>query len=251
MKKTLESHEMYFSLQEGLIPIAKELLKAKNEHRGAIFTKNQVRIKNLFNYLTEIVNKQQDIQIAKEFLKSHKSVGRNSKNVQIRSACIKYHIEFYQINIIGVFDRILHLINFIYKLGLADRHVKKDTICSNSNIPKKLVHLVNKFDKDVESVRSSQNSIKHKEKIHIPELYNAELLDFTLRQWAEIKKEKIKVNFSWSKQDEKSLKSDADFYYNIFLRNESKKIDEINTKLNQNILDILDVLLAHSKDGPY
>ena len=196
-------------------------------------------IKDLFDYLTEIINKQKDIQIAKSFLKSHKTIGKTNRNIETREVYIKYHIEFYQINIIGVFDRVLHLINFVYKLGLADRYVKKDTICSNSNTPKKIVDLVKKFDKDIESIRGSQNSIKHKEKIYIPELYNASLIDFTLKQWQEIKKHKLKVNFTWSKQDEKFLKADADFYYNMFLKKEREKIDEINSKLNQDIWDII------------
>jgi hypothetical protein len=246
-QKSLLEHTILKLYLGDLNSITKILLESRKSNKKPEFTKKQILIYELFNFLIEIENKQKDIQIAKLFLKSPNTIGKINKKIQIRSDYIKYHIEFYQISIVGIFDRILHLINFIYKLGLSDRHVKQDIICSNTNIPKNILSLIKEFDKNIEPIRKNQNSVKHKTKINLPELYNAELLDFTLHQWQEIKTKKIKVNFSWSKEDEVSLKKDADFYYQIFLKQEQEKIEQISSSLDIFVGRFLDILEVEFK----
>lgn len=243
MPKEIKKHPIYNNFSKDIVDISRELLESKNKKREPSFSKRQIKIKNLYQFLIELENKFEDLKISKEFLKSHKTLGKINK-ITSREILVKYHLESYKINIIAIFDRVLHLVNFTYNLGLEDRHVKIDIICSNNNLSKDIKDLIKKFDKDIQDIRSSQNKIKHKEKIYIPELYNATLLDFTLKQWTEIKRKKIKIDFSWSKKDEKYLKADADFYYNIFLKKEQGKIDNINKRLNQHVWNILNIIYS-------
>lgn len=199
-QKSLLEHTIFKPYQKELNSIAKNLLEAKRSNKKLEFTKKQILINSLFDYLMEIENKQKDVKIAKVFLRTPNTIGRKSQLIQTRSDYIKYHMESYQISVVGIFDRLLHLINFIYKLGLADRHVTKDIVCSNTRVPKNIVSLIKEFDNSIETIRKTQNSVKHKEKIYLPELYNADLLDFTLSQWHEIKTKKNKSIFFLDKE---------------------------------------------------
>ncbi len=240
--KSLEKHPICNLNREELILIAKILLDAKQTGKKPSLTEKQILLNGLFNHLSEIEGKLKDIKISKFLLKSSKIEEHTGKENYTRSDHIKYHLEFYQINVIAIFDRTLHLINFIYKLGLSNRYVTKDIICSNSNIPKILINLIKEFDKNIDPIRRVQNNIKHKEKIDLPELHEAELLDHVLWTWKEIKYKKLKVDLNWTKKDENSFLKESNFYYKIFLKKEIDKINMINNDLNGHIWKILDIL---------
>lgn len=241
---SIKTHKIYLEFSDEINLSAREIMNAKRELRSPNFTKKQVKINRLQRYLYEIEDKLEDINIGRAFLNSPSALGRVYHRDVLRSNYIKYHKEFYYINIIAIFDRALHLINFLYNLGIADRHVKKDIILTNENINKELIKKMNAFDKSLKFIRETQNISKHKEKIYIPELYNAELLELTLKHWEVLKKIKRTdlVHYHWTKKEEKELKADAIFYYKNYLKEERVSLETINKNLLSSINDILDLL---------
>jgi len=128
-------------------------------------TKRDVFYYTLFTCVIEIDYKMQDISLCPLFIKNY-NVSSQIKSMISRYDYIMYHLEFYYINIVSIFDRMLHLVNFLYDLGLKDRFVNRDIIVTNKNVDKNIIKLLKRFDKSLQGIRTLQNKIKHKERIN-------------------------------------------------------------------------------------
>lgn len=138
-------------------------------------TEKEELIVNTFMLLEEIHEKMNDMDRCAIFLNAFPS---NWKMRMQRRDYIIYHLEYYYINEVALHDRILHLTNYIYNLGLQDRHVTLDIIGSNKNVDAEAKQILKQFDKGINGARRLQNQVKHKGKLHEEQLNLAGMYEF-------------------------------------------------------------------------
>lgn len=179
----------------------------------------------LFNHLIEIDKKMKDLQLCIDFISSY-TTSISIKNKILRAKYITYHLEYYYINIVAIYDRILHLVNFVYKLGLHDRFVTKDIITKNDNIDKEVIELLRKIDKSIQGIRVLQNKIKHKEGLKEREknkwFKNAEFFDQVQINKADLAKGKKSKLSVYAKRN-----------YTLYIREKKKELKKNNKVLLQ------------------
>lgn len=152
-------------MDKDFIVAAKKILEAEKYKKDPVFTPREEYNRFVIWYLIEIINKIKDIDAGSIFINFYPSNYKLRKKLS-RSEYITYHLEFYYINIIGIFDRMLKIVNFLYDLGLPDKYITFDLIVSHNKIDNDIKIFFKKFNKALENIRKFQNNIKHKSKIY-------------------------------------------------------------------------------------
>jgi len=222
-------HEIYKDI-EGYIPkIVNKLRDAEKNKSSYPLIGLEDFIFGTFKFLDEIDKKLKDLDLSMIFISSFPSY-KSWRKVMMRKEYILYHLEYFNINIIALFDRVLHLVNFLYDLGLSDRYVTINCITSNSNINKNLSKLLNDVNNNLDEIRKKQNRIKHKQKLKIDDLYLPSLIEFSLSNKG--------IRDKISNVDD--FKKDMDFYYKFEIRKEKKKMIKQKEDMDNYIKKILD-----------
>lgn len=100
-----------------------------------------------------------------------------------RSTYINYNLESYLINLTGSFDRCLLLVNELYDLGLAEKHVKYKILRSNKHLQnKRPMKMLSKIFKNIESFRFARNVVVHREKLSDGTLNSLEVKEYALKK---------------------------------------------------------------------
>lgn len=181
---------------------------------------------DLFRLIMEINSKISDLKATVVMISSYPKKKPVAK-IFSRSEYIIYHLEYYYLSIIAIYDRLLHLINFLYNLGLKDKHVKKEIILENKNVDKKIIKMMNELDKKISGIREIQNKIKHKSKYvdaELAQIAENETLANILNSRAELKKEAAILGLK------------AQLNYSVYLTNKKKQL-KLN---NDNLVKIID-----------
>jgi hypothetical protein len=229
----VEEHKIFLDFISCLGPISRKLRQADKAKTTYPLVGLEDYIFDTFHFLVEIEYKIKDMELSIMLMSAFPNY-KPWRDKMSRQEYIIYHLEYYNISIVALFDRILHFVNFIYGLGLADRHVTLSIIGANKNVGKELVRNLKKMDKAIQDVRSLQNSIKHKEKLRLKGLYNASLIEVNLRN------EELRKTFS--KKDQKMLKSDMNHYYQNWIKTEKKLMIKKNEEVGTHVESILDLL---------
>lgn len=168
-----------------------------------------------FRSLWELEKKYKDLSACLYFISSY------PKNLRIgkffsRKEYIIYHLEFYYIGIIALYDRLLKFINHLYDLGLDERDTRDEIIMRHSKVDPKIKKLLRAYRNGTDRARRIQNQIKHKEGMTIKELDNPSALEFLAAQEDSfLKKHSLDSEF---------LKKGAKFLYGDFLFKRKKEL---------------------------
>jgi hypothetical protein len=222
-KNKLENTDLFKKCIE-IFPIIQD--KEKNN-----FSKKEKYFFELLIKTVEIIKKVDELNYCLLFLSVFPKYKTWEKKIYRRNY-IEYHLNYYYINIIALFDRILHLINFIYELGLPDRYVTKDCICNNLNIDKEISKFIKKFDKALNNIRKEQNKIKHKKNKMYKELDLPVLLEHHI----------LGLSKESSETRKKLLNLDMNYYYRDFIKEKKKEIEKDNKAITEIIEFIFETL---------
>jgi len=160
-------HDIYKLIDDDLMAVMRvRVTKGKN----AEYTDFQGYAFDLFSLLTEISSNFDDLDHSVLFMSSFPSI-KSWRSKMERKDYLAYHMESYYASIVGIFDRILHLINFVYDLGLHPVHVKLDILLKNSRVPAKIKTTLRKFDKYLQEseLKERRNRASHVGRPHLPE----------------------------------------------------------------------------------
>ncbi len=199
-KKLLEfayNVEIDKTLKDKVVWLAR--LESKEEYGGKKFrkTKKYYFYRDLFNNINELDKKLKDLYITQKIIFEYKN-SKNKKQIT-KTEYIIYHLEYFYINIVGIYDRMLHFINFVYELGLSDRFVQKDIILKNSRVDDKMKKFLKEFDKSIKEIRVDQNIIKHKKKFYDKDMYDYELFEMAARSEKNLKTKRQFMALSMNK----------------------------------------------------
>lgn len=176
---TLHEHKIGKLISDDVSFIAKESIKKKAEKTIELDSKFYY-VSQLMYPCFEIENKFEDFQQAYLLLSKYPKGKKYQKNFT-RENYIIYHLQFYMISQVALFDRLLHLTNFVFELGLDDLNVKYSIIINNSRVPKSCKSIIKDFDNFLSknNIRAVQNKIKHKERLKDSKLYTASLFEWS------------------------------------------------------------------------
>ncbi len=223
MKKfEIFEHKIYKLIKSSILEVV-EIAHDKFKKRKGEWSLNKRNffVHTLFSSMCEVRDKLDDLKYSSIFIKNYPRLQTWRKNIS-REKYIIYHLEYYAISQIAIFDRFLHFCNIVYDLGLDDRYVTCGCIIKNSHVSDDCKEALKKFDNylnNEKKVRGIQNKIKHKGKLTIKELSDANIIEYVSRMDNEKDGEK------------KKYESFAKLSYEIFIgtkRQEMKKeISEI------------------------
>lgn len=172
-----------------------------------------------FRTMSQIIYKLESLDHCVSYINSYPNTYRQKKNFG-RSDYIKYHLENYYGNIVGVFDRCLHLINHLYDLGLAPQDIKYNLISKNKHLEgTEALKVLKIMHKGLEKVRSVRNYIEHQGSLADTELDDISMYELLYRNTET--KEKI----------HKILSAYIKVQYGSYLRNKKKEIGTNNDAL--------------------
>lgn len=229
----IEKHEIYLNFIEELNPIAKKFHKANKKGKDPILSEREEFIFDIFQRLNEIVDKLKDLNYSVMFFSVYPNYKLWRSKIT-RQEYIIYHLEYYYINIVALYDRLLHFVNFIYDLGLADQFVTLRSIITNKHVKKETIKILKGIDKTLQGIRKIQNKIKHKEKFRDKKMYYPSLLEFQYRH---------NMFAEYAPEFQNELKSDINFFYRNYLISKKKELKENNKALGNGIKILLDNVL--------
>jgi len=233
MQFDIEKHEIYLDFIEELNPIAIKFHEANKKEQNPVLSEREEFVFDIFQRLNEIDNKLKDLNYSIMFFSVYPNY-KPWRSKITRQEYIIYHLEYYYINIVALFDRLLHLVNFIYDLGLADQFVTLKSITTNKHVKKESIRILKKIDKALRGIRNTQNKIKHKKKLQDKEMYYPSLLEFQDRQ---------NMFEKYDKGLQKELKSEINFFYRIYLNQKKKELENNNQALGGAVKSLLDNIL--------
>lgn len=168
-----------------------------------------------FQLVSEIASKLDAIDSCIVLINSFPGSARWKKHF-LRSEYIRYHLEVYYFNVIGIFDRLLLLVNHVYDLGFKGKDVKYGLIISNSHLQgTDTLKVLQKFYKALQNIRSVRNMIAHQSRLTDKELDDVQRYEFILEKSPGLSKEmrimlKLKVRMGFSafvQKKKKEIKS--------------------------------------------
>ncbi len=208
-----------------LTPIMIKMVKEGRGKDSVNLEKDEQSTVDCFKLVKEIDLKIRDLNYCIYLIKYYPSNKKLRDNIT-RHDYIIYHLEYFYINVVALFDRILKLSNFVHDIGLSDKYVKLDILITNKKISKQHVSALKKFNKSIEEIRGIQNNIKHKEKLKDPGIKNAQLLESLYR-----------VN-NLDKKSAAYLGSKKE--YNKYIKDKVQKIKEFNDTIEVVVFDLVD-----------
>lgn len=224
----LEKTKFLEDLNKNLVSFAKKQLRI-NKGEKIELTNKEKFLAETYQLTNEIASKLQDLDASVLFIASYPGSIAIGK-LLTRTEYLIYHLDFYYIGIVCIFDRVLKLINHICGLGLSDRHVALDIILNNSNVSQKIKEVLKKFDKSIVNIRTLQNQIKHKRKFWDHKLKEAAFFEDILRI------DSLKDSFK--KEDLIAMKHLANIEHRSYIRKKKQEMKENNKYL----IDMLEVI---------
>lgn len=228
----LEKTKLVKHLKTQLVSLVQKLqMVDQGKSRG--LSKEDIYIHLTWWLINEIENKFKDLDACMAFVSSYPKNGAVGK-LFTREEYLFYHLEFYHIGVIGIFDRALKLINHVYELGLADRHVTLDVISSHRYIDGELKKTLKSFNKDINDIRTLQNGFKHKQKMRDDKLKTASLLEAVHRyEW---------LRDSFDEMTRRQYEFYSTLEYRQYIRDKKKELKQTNVVLVDALVVLFDRL---------
>lgn len=146
-----------------------------------------------FHAFTEITSKFDALESCLALISSYPKTQLWSKNFT-RAEYVRYHLEAYYSNLIGIFDRYLLLVNHVYDLGLEPGHVKYELILKNSHIKGTEVQKVLKaINKGLQNIRSVRNLVAHRGRLADQRLDEIDRVEFILSKSKNLSKKESQI----------------------------------------------------------
>jgi hypothetical protein len=184
-------------------------------------------------YTMQILSKLKELEYFIPFINSFPKTKMWQK-VFNRVEYLRYHLSFYFINVVSVFDRFLSLINFLWDLGTPDKKVSYQLIIQNNHLEHtKTKGILKDFYKflDKSNIKEIRNLIAHRGEFSDPELDKAATYLFIISHNSLNKKEK----YLWKFVADMKIKERIRFY--------KKESTEINNKVMKLADDLLNSLV--------
>lgn len=228
----------YKKYQQDVLKIAKK--KASIEIKGAKkkYSSSEKYFLEFLWLLAEVEYKLIDLELCLKFINFFPP----NKSLRIQASrydYIVYHLEYYYINIVAIFDRLLHVINFIFNLKLKGAKLTLINVEKIGLVDAKIINLLKIFDKSINTIRNTQNTIKHRLKFQERELDEAQLYEHILKNSEEMKVEsKQKMMFRFASK----LK------YSFYLSKKKKEIKSNNKFIEEVAIKVCDLVLPYFDD---
>ncbi len=224
-----------FSDTENYRRIQEILLKSKEKPK---LNKQDFYFWDTFIFLNEIDDKLRDLDHSLMFLNSFPNIKTWREKIY-RKDYFLYHYECYLSSIIGIFDRLLLLVNYVYDLKLFGIKVSLNNIKKKKKVSKKIENNLEKFNSYLEKIREQRNESSHRNKIKFNELNKIAIAEFNLKYSPTPFSKKGK---EFKKKNDKFLEQEIKIFYDDFskLKKEEIKVQigEINEKV-ENILNLI------------
>lgn len=221
------------------VPIVVKDLQSQQQKNIKLSVKENYVYK-VWKAVNEIENKIKDLDACIILIKNYPK-SKKLQKLFSREEYITYHLAYYYIGIVAVFDRALHLINIIDDIGLADKDVKVEIISTNAKVNNNTKKLLKSFNKSIGGIRSTQNIIKHKKQIW----------ESTFRDIADF--EHIYTNSSviktLSEKEKRTSKLLIKIKYKISVVNKCKELKNNNSILIKYIKVLYEVLYKKYNDN--
>ncbi len=208
------------------IPLKKLITSLRS--RKLDLTKEEGDALRLAEQLHKIKAKISDIEAGLSFITFYPA-NRKIRKIYSRTDYIIYHLEFLHINIVGLFDRILHLINYKYALRLDPRDIILENILSSPKVDLEVKRLLRVIDKELQNgnIRVSSNIVKHRGKLNPKTTGHVGILEVVARNFPE---KGIKIPPS---------------YYKSITKSEIRKVNIVLKKFSDLLCDLFDYLAKH------
>ena len=247
VKKSLETNKFIKTLSAANTMLIKKHFNEENFKKS--FTEDrQDQRKNCnskeifkidsFQLMMEVIVKLEKLEYVKVFIKSYPKTQSWDKSF-IRSDYVRYHLEIYYLNIIGLFDRCLILTNHIYNLGLKTKHIKYNIIIDNAHlVDTKTKEVLKLFEKTLKKTRRIRNYINHESSLYESELREIQLYEYLLKSNS--------ANINESMQ--KIMKTYIKLEYSKYIKKKNREIKRANESLEIIVDDFLESLLEKYKE---
>jgi len=225
-------HKLYLLISKDLTEIAKISFNTKEDEKILVSSKQYFVVAIMYP-IFEILNKLEDLNYSIYLIKYYPIYKKLRKKIT-RKNYITYHLEYYLISQIALFDRVLHFCNIIYELGLDDRYVTYDIIRSNSKMNNDCKVILKKFYDYLEKskIRQLQNKVKHKEKLRDKKIEKASFFEMA----------SIISNTTKDLEVKKDLEEATTMSYKIYLAIKEKEMIKEVEILEKFVSDIFDVV---------
>jgi hypothetical protein len=221
-----------------------KIVKATRQQKGKgtiLLSSRQYYVSQLIYPCFEIENKFDDFSQIYDLLSKYPP-GKTFRARHTKQEYIILLLEMYLISQVALFDRILHLVNFVFELGLSDAYVKYEIILNNTKVAVDVKKILKKFDKHLLGcgIRKSQNKIKHKERLREDELCHPAAIEQFLR-------------ISSPDDMDKYANEDMQFLYGCYVKDRRSRIVDETRTLRKITIEALDQLypLIHKKYHSY
>jgi hypothetical protein len=229
----IPNHKIGRLIAKDMNEIAKIQISQKNKDIILLSSKLYY-VSQLMYPCFEIENKFNDFDQVFHLLSKYPQ-GKQYRDRHTKERYIIFLMEIQLISQVALFDRILHLINFVYELGLSDTYVKYEIISKNSRVDDNLKKVLKSFSDYFQknNIRSLQNKIKHKERLRDNDLNHVSLIEHVINN---------KLFNGFNEESIRELKEDMKFGYRFYIKDKRKKICAEIEKLQKMTVDILDLL---------
>ena len=208
-----------------LYEISKKFLEAKQKKEEANLKDSEEFIYQIFLYYVDINEKFIDLEISKQSISCFPAQIKN-RGIK-RNEYIIYHLEYFYISIIAIFDRLLQLINFLYGLKIEQNKLDLKSLKKKLG-NNRLKNALSNFNNALGGVRNEQNTIKHHQKHKDDKLYVLSLAEHLSEN--NVRYEEVVKDQHW-------------FYCSDKRKNLTQNIEALN-KYVLNILDELAPVLS-------
>lgn len=134
-----------------------------------------------FHNGSEIISKVEALNHCIAFINFYSKTKMWDRNF-LRADYIKYHLEVYYGNIIGISDRCLLLVNHLFDLGFKPRDAKYELISSNKHLKgERTLEILTLLNKGLQGVRSVRNYVAHQGTLSDKELDDIRMYEFLLK----------------------------------------------------------------------
>jgi len=175
----INKHDALVFFEADIITIARLSRKTRKGEKTEL-SPRQMYVMETTWYFNEIKHKLADLSSAYLFMSAYPSI-KSWRSKMNREEYYLYHYESYLNSMVGLFDRMLHLVNHVYGLGLSDNNVKLEIISTNSRVDKGIKSALKKYDGFLQrqEIKKSRNSASHKERPRMAQFNDPVMLEMS------------------------------------------------------------------------
>lgn len=225
----------YKKFQIEIVNIARKKIDVELNNSSIQYSSSEQYFLEFLWLLAEVQYKLNDLELCLSFLNFFPP-NKSLRSKISRYNYIVYHLEFYYINIIALFDRFLHIIKFIFSLKLYGANITLPNIEKTGLVSDDIVTFMKVFDQNISKIRSTQNIIKHRLKFQERELDDVELFEHIIKNSS---------GMNIDSKDQVMYKFASKLKYSFYLKNKKKEIKSNNKFFEEMAVKLCDSTLPY------